>query len=336
MRVIWQIIKQPWTPFVLVALAYGVWAHATGQFMTVQKRTLSSVACSYVGGWFDLQSSRAVTSQRLITAAATRDVVLLGRTDLKRDQYKWFLHTLAALGAERDAVVLLLDIFPRLVQPILDHWVAGELSEIGFRAAMANAGVGWTTQREVHMPLLHYARLQRVPIVAAAVSQDFIRRVVDEGWEAIPEDERRGLTNPDTASLGYVRTLAASYLAAHPDRAVTGDNSDEGLFRAQVVLSDILADPGFQRFVQAHNVLDRAIAEAVVQSNERFKDALVVAIVDRSRLEFGWGVPAQLDDLDSLRVSVLLPIIAPDECAIVRPGLADVVFILDQAGAPKP
>ncbi len=74
----------------------------------------------------------------LLAAMAGRAVVLLGEQHDDMDHHRWQLQTLATLHTLRPRMVIGFEMFPRRVQPVLDRWVAGELTEAEFLAAGAS------------------------------------------------------------------------------------------------------------------------------------------------------------------------------------------------------
>ncbi|BBM05218.1 hypothetical protein HAALTHF_05730n [Vreelandella aquamarina] len=84
-------------------------------------------SCPQPGQWW--QGERATPHQALLAQAAQRQVVLLGEQHDAIDHHRWQLHTLAGLHALREDMVIGLEMLPRSAQPVLDHWVAGQLTE---------------------------------------------------------------------------------------------------------------------------------------------------------------------------------------------------------------
>ena len=59
---------------------------------------------------------------------ATRQVVLLGENHDVAEIHRWQLHVATILRFIRKNVAVGFEMFPRRVQPVLDEWVAGELT----------------------------------------------------------------------------------------------------------------------------------------------------------------------------------------------------------------
>ena len=233
---------------------------------------------------------------------------MLGERHDSAEQHRWQLQTLTGLHAYRPNLVIGMEMFPRRVQPALDRWVAGETTEQQFLAESDWRTV-WGYDSQFYMPILHFARMNRIPVVALNVDRTLTSRVGREGWAHIPADQREGVGDPASASDAYGDFLADIYSShSRPNGTAT-----------------VKDDPAFQRFREAQLLWDRAMAEGLASAHKR-TGALAVGIIGGGHLEDRYGVPHQLNALGILDNVVLLPWAANRPCADLKPGLADAVF----------
>jgi len=293
----------------------------------------SSDRCVPPGQWVAPQpdSLGVQPSDRVLARLAQRQVVLLGETHDDAEHHRWQLHTIAGLHALHLRMVLGFEMFPRRVQPILDQWVAGLLGEQELLARTEWDKV-WGYDAQLYLPILHFARMHRVPMLALNVERRLISRIKDEGWAAIPPAEREGVSDPLPASDEYARWLYQSYL----------DHQPAGEKKSATVRTPSeaeLNDPPYRRFVEAMLVWDRAMAQRIAGRLDGAPIPLVVAIMGSGHLRDGHGVPRQLRDLGVKEVAVGLPWDPHTPCADLRPGLADALFGIEeirQASADRP
>lgn len=290
-----------------------------------------AAACSTIGAWRDLEKDKVREHADLIKDLADRDVVLLGERHAIPGIQRWQLHTAAALHAREPNMVLAFEAFPRSVQPALDRWVAGELSEKEFlRESRWNEVWGLGTR--LYMPLFRFARMHRIPMVAMNVDRSLISRVGREGWDAIPADAREGLSDPAPVSDGYRRALSAVFESkAKQAKAAEEGAAAHGGDDAQSQDAD--TERRIQFFIEAQSTWDRAFAEAIAAARERKPRPLVVGIVGRGHVEHGYGLPRQLEDLGIDDVAIVLTHAANEPCERLAPDdgvrIADAVFGLD-------
>ncbi len=294
---------------------------------------VTAPVCADPGRWVDPASSLPLSSADLFARLAQRSTVLLGEEHDDPEHHRWQLHTIAALYGRKPDMVLGFEMFPRRVQPVLDRWVRGELSIQEFLERTGWAEV-WGYDSALYLPLFHFARQNRIPMIALNVDRSLVSRVSREGWAAIPEAEREGLSDPAPPSEGYRRYLARVF--AYKRRFGTEQARERGAFPelGPAERDRIFADPGFGRFAEAQITWDRAMAEALLAARSRGRSPLVVGIIGKGHLIHGFGVPRQLADLGVRDAAVLLPVMRDEACRGLAEDLAEAVFLLDGWSEP--
>lgn len=151
-------------------------------------------------------------------------------------------------------------------------------------------------------------------MLALNCHRPLVTRVGKEGWDAVPENERDGLTPSAPATMAYRRYLAGLRF----DRSASGE-----------VDVSVVTD----RFIRAQQTWDRAFACNIARALEVAEPPLVVGIIGRGHLEYGHGTPYQLRDLSVSSIGVLLSTARDHHEAPPLAGIADAVFRLDE---PEP
>jgi len=285
----------------------------------------TDTACPTPAGWFDPAAGTALGADAALAELAAKRVVLLGESHDDAEHHLWQGQVLAALASRRPDTVVAFEMFPRRAQPVLDDWTAGKLSTDEFLKQSRWTQV-WGFGAEMYMPLFQMARMNGLEMVGANVDRALVRRVGKEGWAAVPEAERDGVGTPTPASEAYRRSLAGVYRGKMAAMAARGHGKADGKSK-EITLDDVLADAGFQHFVEAQLTWDRAMAEAMAEAAQGTPNTLVVGIVGRGHAEFGHGIPHQLKDLGIADVAVALPVHA-GECANLPKAAADLAFAI--------
>lgn len=271
--------------------------------------------CGKPGEWRQPGSIHApVAAAALLDSMAAQQVVLLGESHDSAEDHRWQLHTLAQLHTRQPpgrSVALGLEMFPRRLQPVLDQWVAGQLSEQEFLVKSEWDKV-WGYDARDYLPLFHYARMHRLPMLAVNVEKSLTEAVSNQGWEAVPESRKEGVSRPAPVAADYLASLRKLW-DYHPTG--TGEEAD------------------FKRFVEAQSTWDRAMAQGMAEHLRKSPQTLVVGILGAGHVRFGHGVAHQLRDLGVDRIGSLLTASPADGCKPLQPGLADAVFMV---GDPEP
>jgi len=243
-----------------------------------------------------------------VVALAKRGVVLLGESHDCAEHHRWQLDTIAALLRHRPGMVLGFEMFPRRVQPVLDRWSKGELDEANFMREVDWPQI-WGFANDLYLPLFHFARMNRLPMLALNIDRATSRRVAAQGLASVPSTEREGVGDPAPASSFY-RDQLFEWFKKHPGAGQDAHAASER----------------FERFVCAQQFWDRAMAEAIAGARRDARQPLVVGIMGSGHIEYGDGVPHQLAALGVDDVATALPWPADIDYPIHDPPIADVLF----------
>jgi uncharacterized iron-regulated protein len=241
------------------------------------------------GTWLDPATRKIVSHADILSRMSAQQVVLLGETHNRYDIHRWQLHVAAGLLALGKPISMGFEMFPRRVQPALDAYVSGSIDDDAFLEQSEWQTV-WGFPPALYLPLFQFCRQFKVPMLALNCHRPLVTRVGKDGWDAIPVEERDGLTPAKPAT-----PEAREYLFN-----LTGGRR-EGR-DAQTPM-----DPTFDRFIRAQQTWDRAFACNIATAHAANPDAIVIGIIGRGHMEYGHGTPFQLADLGIDKVAVLLP-----------------------------
>lgn len=266
--------------------------------------------CGQPGQWlgFDGGNRGVIPPGPLLERMARRQVVLLGEQHGSAEDHRWQLHTLTQLHGQQPRMAIGFEMFPRRVQPALDQWVAGALSEDEFLKRAEWEKV-WGFDARDYLPLFHFARMNRVPMLALNVERSLPEAVGKLGWDAVPEAQKEGVTRPAAPSAAYRKELRRVF-DHHPAR-------ERG-------------EAAFPRFVEAQTLWDRAMAQVMAEYLVKSPGALVVGIMGAGHVRNGHGVAHQLHSLGIGQVSALLTWEHADSCADLGKGFADALYLVEQ------
>ena len=302
----------------------------------------TNAACSTYGNWIDGASGDSIDGGNpLRELSRWNAVVLLGESHTSPDHHVWQMQTVAALHDRTDKsvlgerMVLGFESFPRRLQGVLDDWVAGKLSAEAFLNAVEWSRV-WGYDSALYMPLFQFARLNRIPMVALNVERSLVSRVGREGWAAVPQDAREGLTDPAPASEGYLRELAAVAAMKRTMPPGGGDSQSAPPEPDDAAIAEVMKQPDFKRFVEAQQTWDRAFAQGIVDARRKYPNAAIVAVLGSGHVAFGYGAPHQLKDLGMKDAVSLIPVPVDSACTHVGKSFANAMFTLPVGGDEGP
>lgn len=292
----------------------------------------AQTCAAHVAQWLDPAGSAVIAQPELLDRLAGKAIVLLGEVHDDPGHHRWQHNVMAALQSRNGKTMVGLEMVPRRLQSVLDAWSAGELDEATFLEQVEWSTV-WGYDPQMYLPLLYFARDNRLPIVALNVDRELIGQVAAGGWDALDDSDREGVSDPAPASDDYRRQLGELY--AHK-LTLYGDGGKAGPADSVPDLQEVMQSAAFANFVDAQLTWDRAMAEVLATSHRLDPEALMIGVVGRGHLEYGYGIPHQLADLGIDDIAVLLPLNADDECADLQGNLADAVFVVETKAPAAP
>jgi len=304
-------------------------------------------------------------SQTLQSRAAQLDVLLLGEIHTSAADHAWQLASLAAVLQRRPQLSLGLEMIPAARQAVLDRYSAGEISEETFLKQVGWAEV-WGHDPDLYLPLLRWARLRQVPLLALNAEPDVVRRVRRQGLAATPPAQREDIGTPRSAGPAYRKRLERAWrghrlfapaeqaggIRSNPGTPPAGEREVPDRSEAQRSRASSSATKpsgggesaggstthlaeaeraDLQRFIDSQLLRDRAMAERIAAAHRRDPGRLVVALIGRGHMEDGDGVPHQLTDLGMRQQLSLTRIAPPDGCGPV-PARARLGAYLESEG----
>jgi uncharacterized iron-regulated protein len=229
---------------------------------------------------------------------------------------------IAGLLAGGRKVLVGLEMFPYTVQPVLDRWNRGELSEDEFVREShwyKHWGFDWRYYREIFL-----LRAQGARFFAVNAPREVITAVRKKGRDKLAPEE-----------------------AAHlPAKIDTGSEEHRRLFKAYFGEGDAthaMSDAALEGMYQAQCAWDATMAWNAVRALQADPDpnAVMVVLLGSGHVAFGLGAPRQAAGYASVPMATVIPVpLADDEGqpARVRASYADYVWGVapEEKAAPYP
>lgn len=222
----------------------------------------------------------SIELRELATAAAAADVVVFGEQHDDPGTHRAQLALLQALGEQKDAVVLSLEMFERDVQRVLDDYLAGRIDEDEFLARSRP----WPRYATDYRPLVELAKSRGWPVVAANVPRPLASAV-----------GRRGLAALDTLAANE-RAHAATSIEC-PDDAYRTRFLDQMRSHGapDAAAGDTMPTAMAERFYLAQCVKDETMAESVVSALTRAgRGATVLHVTGAFHSDYGQGTVSRV------------------------------------------
>lgn len=227
---------------------------------------------------YDTKARTFVTFRQFADAIASRDLVFFGEQHNDPTTHAAEHAVLAALGERRSHVVVTLEMFERDVQPLVDQYLAGAISEKEFLASSRP----WDNYPSDYRPLVELARVRGWPVIAANVPRRLASAVSRRGLAVLDTMNARdrgymakqNVCPKDTYYEKFAETMKGHGAGGGPPTAADA--------AAMAQMTD--------RFYEAQCVKDEAMGEAIADAFTRAPKGSVVFQVDGAfHSDFGLG-----------------------------------------------
>lgn len=229
------------TPWSVAACGFALW---TLTACTMSHRPLGNPEAPYplatppkVGEILHVPSGVIVNEAEMLAAATDARIVYVGETHDNPASHRVQLAVIEAMNERWPGLVSIgMEMFTRKQQPVLDRWIAGELSEKAF-IREADWYEVWSMDFALYREILVYARDHRIPVIGLNADKELVKAVGRKAPEELSEEERARLPEMDMADP-YQTAMVEAVYGGH----AAGDNRLAGFQRVQTLWDETMAE----------------------------------------------------------------------------------------------
>ncbi|PSN16344.1 iron-regulated protein, partial [filamentous cyanobacterium CCP5] len=202
------------------------------------------------------------------------EVIYLGEQHDSQADHDAQLAIIAALYAENSDLAIALEMFQRPFQPVIDRYLAGEISEVEL-VEQTEYEQRWGFPWEYYAPVLRFAKAHQLPVLALNAPSEITRQVAREGLDSLEANDFRYIplaADIDTSNADY-RAFVQEAFGAHGSH---GDFNFDHFFAAQVVW-------------------DETMAAAIADFKTKSPDTTVIVLAGSGHVIYGYGIPSRVD-----------------------------------------
>ncbi len=224
---------------------------------------------------FDAKEKRFSDFEAMVADLARADVVFIGEQHDDPGTHRLESAILEGIARRRNNVIVALEMFERDVQPQLNDYLAGKITESDF---LKNARP-WPRYATDYKPLIELAKAKGWRVIAGNVPRRYAAQVNKGGLTAadkVPAAERGFLAQQFTCPTDEYFKRFTEAMGGHP-----GDNSPK--MDAAMI----------ERMYQAQCVKDETMAESIAQAIQATPNALVIHYNGAFHSDFRLGTAAR-------------------------------------------
>jgi len=230
------------------------------------------------------------------------DVVYLGERHDSAADHRAQLEIIQRLQAENAQVAIALEMFQRPFQPVIDRYLAGEITEADL-VAQTEYEQRWGFPWEFYAPILRLAQEQGLPVLALNAPSEVVRQVARQGLDSLEGDDFRYIPPLDQIDITN-EAYQAFVFSAFGAHGAHGGMDFDNFFAAQVLW-------------------DETMAETIATFRQENPDYQVVVLAGQGHVVYGYGIPDRVSRRLESSLNQHIVLLNPPEAATEEAAIAD-------------
>jgi uncharacterized iron-regulated protein len=214
------------------------------------------------------------TRTTLLDTLKQTDIIYLAESHDDPAAHHAQLAIIQALHHNNRPVAIAMEMFQRPFQPVLDRYLAGDISEAQLRE-QSEYERRWGFDWEFYAPILRFAQSHNIPVIAANTPTEVSRQVSRNGLESLTEADRRYIPPPEEIRIeppAYREYLQQIYTS----HAGHGNSLD------------------VERFILAQVLWDETMADAIARFWLEHPDTQIVVLAGKGHILYDYGIPSRV------------------------------------------
>ncbi len=257
------------------------------------------------GDILETRTGQVISSEDFLERLADARVVYLGETHTRLEDHQIQERILKGLYDRHPSLIVALEMFPREVQPLLDRFSKGELTEEEF-LRQVNWEEIWGYPFRLYRPMVLFAREKRLPLIGLNAPREVVNKIARQGLAGLtPEERSQVAENFDLTNQRHRKYVLEEY-----ERHVKGSIRD------------------FEAFYEAQLAWEETMAETLVQTLKAGSETTrVVVLIGNGHIWEGRGVPHNARRRLDHQFRTVIPLPADYSLRRLESGPADYVWV---------
>ena len=212
-------------------------------------------------------------NQKILTELETDDVIYLAENHNSLEDHQGQLEIIQHLHQQNPDMAIAMEMFQRPFQSVLDRYLSGEINETELRQ-QTEYDTRWGYDWEYYAPIIRFAKVHQIPLLAINTPTEIIRKVAAEGLASLNGDDFR-----------YIPPLAEINIGDREYRARM-----ERIFN-QHAHGEKGNSNGFDNFFAAQVLWDETMAEAIASFHHTNPQSQIIVLAGEGHINYGYGIP---------------------------------------------
>jgi len=195
------------------------------------------------GEIYEAASGKPISFAEMLQGMAKSRLVYVGETHNSLPMHRIQAKIIQGLFDQDRDLTVGLEMYPVTQQEPLNKWSLGILSEEEF-IRDGQWYMNWNFNFEYYQDIFRVVKNNAIPLYALNVPRDIISKVRRRGWEALSDEEKGMIPEPDLSHKDHrtlIRTIFEGADLPHQMKGKGLEMAFEGLYRAQTAWDETMA-----------------------------------------------------------------------------------------------
>jgi len=264
------------------------------------------------GDIIETATGAVIPFERLIEKLSSVRVVYVGETHTSLPDHRIQLEILKALSAQNPSLVLALEMLPREVQPVLDEYAQGKMTEELF-LAKADWERNWGHPFLFYRGIFNLAKENRLRIIGLNAPIEVVNRIAQAGLASLTPEERTRVAQDFHPADPEHKAYIEGQFNQHPPGKIKG----------------------FETFYEAQLAWEETMAETLAQALEAGpEESQILVLIGKGHILYKLGLPRLTRIRSNQSYKTILPV--PDDFPVrnLDPKMADTLWITERSENP--
>jgi uncharacterized iron-regulated protein len=258
------------------------------------------------GDLIETATGSLLSFEALLQNLSRASIIYVGETHSSPEDHQLQLSILKGLYSQDPSLLLAMEMFPRELQPLLDQYSQGLMTEGEFLPKVWEKY--WGFPFHLYRGILHWARARRLKIIGLNAPKEVVDQVAKDGLAALSPPDRDRLATEFHPISPEQREYLQHQFAMHP-RGTIKD---------------------FETFFQAQRAWEETMAETLAKEAASLTPGQhILVLIGKGHVAHQWGVPT----LTRLRIPssfrTVLPVSITYPFRTLKPSMADYLYITE-------
>lgn len=261
------------------------------------------------GDIIDTATGKTISFEELLDRLSKVRIVYVGETHAIAEDHRVQKQILQGLYGRNPSLLLAMEMFPREVQPVLDRYSGGAVTEEAFLKEV-NWNKVWGYPFQLYRGILTFANAKGIRIIGINAPRDIVSKIARTGLSSLSQPERNRVATDFHLEDPNHRELIRSEYEQHEKESIRD----------------------FDAFYEAQLAWEETMSETLASTLASLSNGeQIIVLIGRGHISHREGVPALTKErIDHLyRTVAAMPIDHPGFSA--DPGIADYVWIVEKS-----